>query len=165
MLCTCNCMFVCFLSDLLIVSLKKNEKVGQLLCVCVFLFFSGIAPAILEAQTWSHFELGGKKETSPYHPCPNAHLAKCIHIPFCIQWIPQKIGLISGSCIFLWSGGNWFFFLQRTQELEKGGGEGHGAVGYRTGCAHVGGQKSSRKKIELFWRSFERYVEAKGLKK
>lgn len=42
------------------------------------------------------------------------------------------------------------FFLQRTQELEKGGGEGHGAVGYRTGCAHVGGQKSSRKKIELF---------------
>lgn len=70
MLCTCNCMFVCFLSDLLIVSLKKNEKVGQLFCVCVFLFFSGIAPAILEAQTWSHFELGGKKRDKPLSPLP-----------------------------------------------------------------------------------------------
>lgn len=44
MLCTCNCMFVCFLSDLLIVSLKKNEKVGQLFCVCVFLFFPALHP-------------------------------------------------------------------------------------------------------------------------
>lgn len=27
----------------------------------------------------------GKKETSPYHPCPSARLAKCIQILFCPQ--------------------------------------------------------------------------------
>lgn len=76
MLCTCNCMFVCFLSDLLIVSLKKNEKVGQLFCVCVFLFFSGIAPAILEAQTWSHFELGGKKKRQALITLAQMHISQ-----------------------------------------------------------------------------------------
>lgn len=151
MLCTCNCMFVCFLSDLLIVSLKKNEKVGQLFCVCVFLFFSGIAPAILEAQTWSHFELGGeKKETSPYHPCPNAHLAKCIHIPFCIQWIPQKIGLISGSCIFLWSGGNWFFFYSEHRNWKRGVVRDTGLWGIGRDVRMLGGRNRLERKLSYF---------------
>lgn len=43
-------------------------------------FFPSIAPAILEAQAWSHFGLGKKKEekkeTSPCNPWLNAHLTK-----------------------------------------------------------------------------------------
>lgn len=96
--------------------------------------FSGIAPAILEAQTWSHFGLGKKKETSPYHPCPSACLAKCIQILFCSQWIPQKIGLISANCVWFWTKGDWF--LQRIQEgcVRKGG-----QWGGQGGCGVGGG--------------------------
>ncbi len=38
--------------------------------------FSGIAPAILEAQTWSHFDWKKKKRQALYHPYPSVRFAK-----------------------------------------------------------------------------------------
>lgn len=40
--------------------------------------FSGIAPAILEAQTWSHFGLGKKKRDKPLSPLPKCMSCKML---------------------------------------------------------------------------------------
>lgn len=55
-------MHVCvifFFKHLVFIFKRKKTYIG------LTALFSGIAPAILEAQTWSHFELGEKKKTSP----------------------------------------------------------------------------------------------------